>query len=169
MATESDLTHPLSWPDTLERLRDFQSRLLLAIHGLGETDLGRPERDGRWSIRDVVAHLGDFEMVTGLRIRSALADDRPAYMRLNQERFVAALHQHDSFAELIEALGFHRRANVALVERLSDAELAREGEHPEYGTLTIRQTMARVQRHQEKHLRQIEAIKSTLGLHASDS
>jgi quercetin dioxygenase-like cupin family protein len=171
MANADDLNHPLPWPETLDRLRDYQRRLLMAILGIPERDLARPERAAegggapRWSILNVISHLGDLELVTAVRLRSILAGAQGALTSLDQERFVATLPV--PLEEVLEQFGFHRRMNLALVERLPDVELAREGEHPEFGILNMRQIMARVQRHQERHLRQIETIKSALGLDAS--
>lgn len=168
MATADDLAHTLSWPATLDQLRDFSSRLLLAIHGIAERDLARCEAENRWSILNVIAHLSDLELLTCVRMRLILAQDKPKLPGFDQERFVDAVHAHDTLAELMEQFGSLRRMNVALVERLSEDELVRGGDHPEYGAMTVRQLMNRVQRHQERHLQQIETIKSSLGLRSSD-
>jgi DinB superfamily/ChrR Cupin-like domain len=167
MATPDDLNHSLTWPLTLAQLRDFSSRLLLSIHGIAERDLRRPERAGRWSILNVIAHLSDLEVMTNVRIRMILAQDGPL-PGFDQERFVEAVHSHDTLAVILEQFGALRRMNLLFVDRLSDAELARDGDHPEYGVMTIRQLMNRLQRHQERHLQQIEVAKNALGLRSSD-
>jgi hypothetical protein len=40
--------------------------ILVAIHGIADDDLRKPEADGKWSILEVIAHLGDFERLTAL-------------------------------------------------------------------------------------------------------
>jgi hypothetical protein len=147
---------------------DFVSRLLLAIHGIAENDLRTPEGEGRWSILDVIAHLGDFEQLTGTRLRLILAHDTPQLPAIDQEPLVAT-HRGEPQAELLEHLGFYRRSNLALVARLGDAGRTREGVHPQYGALTVTQLMERAQIHQEKHLGQVERIKRVHGLTASDA
>lgn len=169
MPTAEDLQHPLPWPETLERLRDFPTRLLTAIHGIPEQDLQHPEAQGRWSILNVVAHLGDLELVTAVRIRSILAQEHPPLVGFDQERTIDAVHASDTLAEALEQLAFHRRSNLTVVGRLSAGELERSGEHREYGSMTVRQLINRVQRHQEGHLRQIEGVKTTLRLRASET
>jgi hypothetical protein len=154
--------------DVLDRLRAFQSRLLLAIHGIPESDLRRPESEGQWAIADVIGHLGDLELVTSVRIRTALAEENAPLPRLAQNAWVTHVDARSSVAELLEAFWFHRRANVTLLARLSEDELSRGGIHPEYGPSTIRELVTRVESHEEKHLRQIERIKETLGLRASE-
>jgi hypothetical protein len=168
MPTSDDLNHGLAWPLTLAQLHDFSSRLLLAIHGIREQDLARSERPGRWSILNVIAHLSDLDLLTNVRIRKILSEDSPKLPGFDQERFVETVHTKDTLAEVLEQFGALRRMNLSLVERLSESELARDGDHPEYGVMTIRQLMNRLQRHQERHLQQIEAAKNALGLRSSD-
>ena len=75
---------------------------------------------------------------------------------------------NDAIGDLLEQLWFHRRMNIALLERLGETELARTGTHPQYGVLNIREVAERLANHQEKHLGQIERIKAAHGLVASD-
>jgi hypothetical protein len=129
MATPDDLDHSLAWPLTLDRLHDFSSRLLLAIHGIRERDLRRSEPD-RWSILNVIAHLSDLDLLTNVRTRMILSEDKPQLPGFDQERFVETVHARDTLAEVLEQFGALRRMNLSLVERLSEHELARDGDHP---------------------------------------
>ena len=148
-------------------MNDFQSRLLMAIHGIPESDLKRPEAEGKWSIADVIGHLGDLEMVYAVRMRTALAVDEPDVPVLKQDAWIANVHRREPVSELLEQFWFHRRLNLTLKSRLTEAELARKGRHPDYGLITIAQMFDRIASHDEKHLRQIERIKTTLGLAAT--
>lgn len=154
----------------MEKLLAFQSRLLLAIHGIAESDLARPEGEGKWSIADVIAHLADLELVYAVRMRTILAGaggDTPL-PALAQDAWVERVHRREPVAELLEQLWFHRRMNLALREGLSEEERTRTGVHPQYGPITIDDALARIEVHDAKHLEQIERIKTTLGLRASD-
>lgn len=163
-ATESRQNRPM------EKLHAFQSRLLLAIHGIAESDLARPEREGKWSIADVIAHLADLELVYAVRMRTILAaagGDAPL-PALAQDEWVERVHRREPVAELLEQFWFHRRMNLALRERLTGEEQTRTGVHPQYGPITIDGALARLEVHDARHLGQIERIKTTLGLRASD-
>jgi hypothetical protein len=155
----------------MSNLHDFHSRLVLATHGIPESDLQRPEREGKWSVADVIAHLGDLELVYAVRIRTILAGaggDRPL-PSLAQDEWVERVHRREPLAELLEQFWFHRRMNLALLDRLSEEELSsRTGVHPEYGPMTVRDAFGRIERHDAKHLAQIERIKTTLGLTTTD-
>lgn len=114
---------------------DLLSRLLLAIHGIADEDLRKPEGNAKWSIFDVIAHLGDYELLTQWRLRGVEA-------AFDGNAFVA-MHRGERLADVLEQLSFFRRMNL--------------GRHTE-----------RAHNHQEKHLGQIERIKRTLGLAASE-
>jgi hypothetical protein len=153
---------------TLEKLRAFPSRLRPAVEGIAADALARPESDGKWSVADVVAHLGDLELVYAVRIRTILAGaggDTPLPV-LAQDHWVERVHRREPIAEpiaeLLEQFSFHRRMNIALFERLTDKELSRTGIHPDYGPITIRDAAGRIERHDEKHFAQIERIRSRI-------
>ena len=152
----------------LEPLRGFQPRLLHAIHGIGENDLRRPGGPKKWSILDVIAHLGDLELIAAVRYRDIVAIWRPALQKLTQEEWVARVHRRDSRDSILEQFWFARRLNIAFLERLDESDFTRLGRHPDFGDSTLADLVTHVIRHQEKHLGQIERIKQTLGLTTSE-
>jgi uncharacterized damage-inducible protein DinB len=147
---------------TLDNLRAFEARLTAAIDGLSERELTQLEGEGKWSITDVVAHLADLEMIYAVRIRTILAGaggDTPL-PSLAQNQWVERVHRREPISELLEQFRFHRRMNLTLLERLSEEELSRSGRHPEYGALTVRDAYGRIERHDAKHLAQIERVRA---------
>jgi DinB superfamily len=144
-----------------DALRTFPDRLRAAVDGLSAEALERPEREGKWSIAQVIAHLAQFEMIVALRIRTILAEETPSLLSFAQEAWNEKVYRRESVSELLEQLDFLRRMNLALLERLSDAEWNRAGIHPQYGHNTIRQLIERFEKHQEKHLRQVERIRNS--------
>jgi hypothetical protein len=146
----------------IEKLRAFPPRVARAVEGLDANALARPESAGKWSVADVVAHLSDLELVYAVRIRTILAGaggDTPLPV-LAQNDWVERVHRREPLSELLEQFAFHRRMNLMLVARLNEEELSRSGVHPDYGTITIRDAIARIERHDESHLAQLERIKS---------
>src|SRR5687768_14559215 len=145
--------------DLDERLLSFQSRLLMAIHGIREEDLQRPERPDAWSVAEVIAHLGDVEMLTSVRVRQMVAEDHPRLVAFSQNVWVARLHRNETVDELLEQFWFSRRQNIRLYGSLSAVQRDRTGEHPNRGSMTIDELIEFVANHQERHLAQIERIK----------
>jgi hypothetical protein len=149
--------------DLLDRLTTFPARLAKATEGLDEPQATRLEREGGWSIADVVAHLGDLELVYAVRIRTILAGagDTPL-AALNQNAWIERVHRREPLSELLERFRQQRAHNVALLERLNAEELERSGIHPQYGPITVRAAAERLVRHDEKHLAQLERIKASV-------
>jgi hypothetical protein len=147
---------------------DFVSRILLAIHGISADGLGTPEAEDKWSILDVIAHLGDFEQLTHWRLRLVLGHHAPQLAQFDQQVLVAT-HRGERLSTLVEQLAFARRMNLTLAARLTPEERVRIGVHPNFGPLTINEMLDRAQKHQERHLAQIERIRKNLGLTVSES
>jgi hypothetical protein len=147
--------------ETLDRLRAFEARLAAAVESVAEEDLRRLEKPGGWSVLDVVAHLGDLEMIYAVRMRDILAGAGERTLQpLAQNEWIENVHRRDETrTELLDQFSFHRRMNLALFSRLSEEELSRPGVHPQYGAITPRDIAARLERHDEKHLAQIQRIK----------
>lgn len=149
---------------TLDNLRAFEARLRSTVEGLSSEQATRAEGPGKWSVTDVVAHLSDLELVYAVRIRTMLsgtAGDAPLPV-LAQDAWVERVHRRESLAELLDHFAYHRHMNLTLAARLSDEELERAGSHPDYGRITIRDAFGRIERHDLKHLAQIERIKAAL-------
>jgi hypothetical protein len=145
---------------TIQNLRAFPARLAATVTGLTDSESSRAEAEGKWSVADVVAHLGDLELVYAVRIRTILAGaggDKKLPV-LAQDAWVERVHRRESVSELLEQFTFHRTMNLALLERLSEEELSRSGVHPDYGSITIRDAAQRIERHDEKHFAQVQRI-----------
>lgn len=154
---------------TTGALLDVQSRLLLAIHGIGDGDLSKAERDGAWSIADVIAHLGDAELLAAWRLRLMLAEEEPELPRMSQNAWVARLHRGRTIAEVLEEFRSLRKTNANLIRNLSADELQRTAHHPRLGRITVAELIDSVIAHQEKHHGQIERIKRAHGLQATET
>jgi uncharacterized damage-inducible protein DinB len=149
--------------DLIDRLSTFPSRLTNAVSGVTEDAARTLEKEGGWSVADVVAHLGDLELVYAVRIRTIVSGDVPQPLTpLDQNAWVERVHRREPLSELVENFRFHRAYNIALLQRLSAEELERSGLHPQYGPLTVRGAAERLVRHDEKHLAQIERIKASV-------
>jgi len=146
-----------------DTLRNYPDRLRAAVEGLSDEALARPEAEGKWSINHVLAHLAQFEMIWNLRVRSILASETPPPLyHFEQNRWIRDVYRGEPAAELIEQIAFIRKMNLDFLSRLREEEWDRVGIHAEYGPNTIRELLARFERHQEKHLGQVERIKNRL-------
>lgn len=149
--------------DPIESMRKTRKRLAKAIKGLSKSELARCVEEGKWSIKQVIAHLADGEVVLGARIRMIVAMDRPALTGYDQDAFVRNLaYDGVSVDDLLDQFGAIRAANVALLERLDDAAFARVGLHSERGEESLATAVFMYAGHDRLHEAQIERLRGAL-------
>ena len=123
----------------------------------------RPEAPGKWSIRDVIQHLADSELVGGFRLRMVLAHDRPRLVGYDQDLWASRLRYRDvDVRDALEQFTVLRRANVRLWQDLSSADLMRVGLHGERGEESLEQMRRLYAGHDLLHLRQLDRIRALL-------
>jgi len=150
--------------DPFKILREQTQGLMKRIAGLTDAKLDTPEAPGKWSIRQVVEHLADTEMVYGYRTRMIVAHDHPPIQAYDQDLWTTKLHsERGRIGETLEELALMRRRNVRFVEGLSSAELDRAGLHAERGEESVRRIFTLIAAHDLVHFRQIDRIRKTLG------
>lgn len=146
--------------DPLEVLRDMPAALEQALAGLSPAELAAPEAPGKWSMCQVVQHLGDSDLVAAFRFRMILAHDRPQLAGYDQDRWVERLHHGDADAEAALAeFSAVRRANVRLLERTAPEERERLGLHAERGPEGLWHLVRLHAGHDIVHLRQLARIR----------
>jgi uncharacterized damage-inducible protein DinB len=150
--------------DPLEVVRATPAALENAVAGLDRATLHRPERAGKWSIGQVVAHLADSELVWGYRMRRVLAEDRPTLTGYDQDRWADRLGWAEAeVPESLAVLKAIRAGNLRLLARASATDLARVGLHNERGEESITRMLELYAAHDLVHLNQIERIKKAVG------
>ena len=95
---------------------------------------------GKWSPREIAAHLADCELVFSFRLRQTLAPAPGASPAIIQPFDQEAWAQRYAAYDLPAALELFRAArawNLKLIGSLGEADLNRETTHPERGTLTF--------------------------------
>src|SRR6266851_5963515 len=81
----------LGGQDPVAVLRQMNESLDHRIEGLTLEELATPEAFQKSSISAVVQHLADAELVWAYRLRIVLAEDRPAIVGYDQDRWAARL------------------------------------------------------------------------------
>ena len=134
-------------------------RLRRLVRGRSDRLLNRPPARGKWSVRQILVHLSDAEVVHAYRLRMTLSRDGTEIQSYDQNLWAASGHYDRVTAAqalgLFEAL---RRSNVTLLKRLSQAERRRHGVHQERGKETVDRLSAMYAGHDLNHLGQIEQI-----------
>lgn len=145
-----------------ETLRSLEATpaLLEAMLDQLETQsrLDSPRALGKWTPRQILAHLSDVETIQRVRVMAMLSEDKPimlgfdadAWARVGEYTMRHARVSLNAFAEL-------RIGNLELWGSLSADQLERRGTHPTRGEFSIAEWLGFVARHDLNHLTQLEA------------
>jgi len=121
------------------------------------------EAPGKWSIREVVQHLADSELVGGFRLRMVLAHDRPPLTGYDQDLWASRLKYREvEIRDAIEQFTVLRRANVRIWQQLNPTDLVRVGMHGERGEESLELMRRLYAGHDLLHLQQLERIRASL-------
>ena len=112
---------------------------------------------GKWSARDILAHLADTEIVFAWRLRQALAEDHHVIQPFDQGVWSKTYGAFDA-ASALAVFSAVRSWNLTLIRQMSAADLARPVTHPERGIMTVKTIVETMGGHDVNHLRQLHAI-----------
>lgn len=120
--------------------------------------LARPYAPGKWTGRQMLAHLVDTEAVINERLRRFAAEAQPLVLPFDPDRWTAAFPaDRRDLAALQRRFVAAREDSVHLLSHLDAAGWAKAGVHGVRGLLTIAQVAAHADWHARHHLAQIEA------------
>jgi len=153
----------LGGDDPVDVMADTPDRLRRLVRSLTERQLATRPAPKKWSIKEIVAHLADGEVILGSRYRFIGAHDRPPIAGYDQDAFVERLGVASAAtADLIDDFAMARAVNIGFLERLPEAAWDRVGLHAERGEESIRQLVHMYAGHDRHHLFQIETIRTGL-------
>ena len=145
----------------IDQYKDGYRVVTEALAGATEAGLDAHPAPGKWSAREIVHHLADSEMTSAIRLRLLLATDRPAIAGYDENAFARRLHYDRPIEASLEALKAARRTSAEILDRLTEADWAREGTHTESGRYTMDTWLEIYAAHAHNHAAQIRrAIES---------
>jgi len=149
----------LSGRDPLEVLTETPGRIRELAAKLGLDGFNRSYAPGKWTARQILAHLAQVEMMFGTRFRQAVTLDDYAAQPFDQDRWMAREPLPEG-TEAIDAFCGMRQWNLAFFRSLSHEDQARTFRHPERGTLSVDWMLEVLAGHDLNHLAQLEMIAS---------
>lgn len=127
----------------------------------GSSDIAdmRPDPD-RFTPREVVAHLADWEPILRTRITDALTGKRPMIQPFDEGE-MAVLHGYSKkeVQESLEIWANERAKSLELLQGLKDEDWDQVYVHPEFGTVRVFEAAAMMLGHDLYHLEQIDEVR----------
>lgn len=138
-------------------IADTPKRLAQLLETIGPDRINLPPAPGKWSARDILAHLADGEVVFAFRLRQTLAQDSHVIQPFDQDAWAKTYASCDARTALA-AISAVRAWNLALIRSLKPEDFAKPVTHPERGTMTFQTIVETMAGHDLNHIKQIEAI-----------
>jgi hypothetical protein len=136
-----------------------------AVAGLTREQLTARPVAGKWSTLEVLCHLADFDPILADRMKRIIAEDKPALLGADHERFVKALAYHERDPEEELAVIEQTRRQMARILRTQPEEaLQRVGLHNERGPLSLERMLTMATNHIPHHVEFIREKRRALGL-----
>jgi hypothetical protein len=110
---------------------------------------------GKWSAREIIAHLADCELVFSFRLRQTLAEDHPILQPFDQDRWAARYAGYDMQSAL-SLFSSARAWNLLLLSGVNEADRSHPATHPERGNMTLWTIVETMAGHDLNHLQQLE-------------
>jgi DinB superfamily len=128
-----------------------------ALRSAANVDLDARPIEGKWSIREVVCHLADSEIVYADRMKRVIAEDNPTFFEADPNLFGPALHcpqrPLDTELAVIEAIRAHM---LPILRSCVASAFQRTGVHSLAGQMTLQTLLERASNHIPHHVPFIE-------------
>jgi len=135
-----------------------------AIAGLTRRQLNSFPIPNTWSIQQIIIHLLDSDLMASVRMKRAIAEDRPTLEVYDETAFSQRLY-YDKLSATAAADLFraHRLLTTDLLRQLPPESFNRMAVHPEIGEITVGQILRMYIHHVQHHLAFIEKKRTLLG------
>ncbi len=144
----------------LERYRRGAELLAVVLTGVFGEEEDFAVAPGKWSIREIVAHLADAEMVGAHRFRQVIAEEMPTLIAYDQDAWTRNLdYARRKPKQSLETFRRIRAENYELLKGLPESAFDRAGNHSENGPMTLRSLLEGYAGHAESHARQLQEIR----------
>ncbi len=124
---------------------------------LSPEQLEAPYAPGKWSPRQILAHMADCELAFSFRLRQMLAEDNPTLQPFDQTAWSTRYAPYE-VPMALSLFCANRDWNLALLTTITPADLARPGLHPERGPITFQTILETMAGHDLNHLKQLQTL-----------
>jgi hypothetical protein len=152
--------------DLLERFRRGAELVAMATTGAAGPELDFRPGENRWSVRMIVCHLADAEVVAYMRLRQVIAEDNPHLEGFNGDAWADRLdYSHRKISQALETFRRTRAENYEILKDLPESAFARSGRHSELGQVSLLDLLKGNAEHAESHVKQVQATRAAYKEH----
>jgi hypothetical protein len=150
-----------SLAEDLERFRRGAELLATVLTGAAGEEVDFAPAPDKWTIRQIMAHLADAELVGAHRLRLVIAEENPTLTAFDQEAWARNLdYSRRKPTQSLDTFRRLRAENYELLKGLPESAFERAGSHTENGAMTLRRLLEGYAGHAESHARQLQTIRA---------
>lgn len=152
--------------DTSRLLNDYAQgpqKLREAVAGMTAEQMDARPIPGKWSTRQVICHIADFEPIYADRMKRILAEDRPTFFGGDPDLFAANLaYESRDVEEELQMISAVRNHVARILRTLKPEAFTRTGNHSEDGPVTLEVLLQRITNHIPHHIKFIEEKRAAM-------
>ncbi len=139
-----------------QKLRD-------AIDGMSDEQIDAAPIPGKWSTRQVICHIADFEPVYADRMKRIIVEENPTMFGGDPDVFAAGLAYNErDIEEELQLLAAVRKHVARILKTLKPEQFERMGNHSVDGPISLEVLLQRITNHIPHHIAFIEKKRAAL-------
>jgi hypothetical protein len=151
----------MSLTEDLERFRRGAEVLATVLTGAAGDEVDYAPAPDKWTIRQIMAHLADAELVGAHRLRLVIAENNPTLTSFDEKAWTKNLdYARRKPTQSLETFRRLRAENYELLKDLPETTFDRVGSHTENGPMSLRRLLQGYADHAESHARQVQTIRT---------
>ncbi len=128
-----------------------------AIDGMTAEQIDAAPVPGKWSNRQVICHIADFEPVYADRMKRIIVEENPTMFGGDPDVFAAGLAYNErDIEEELQLLEAVRKHVARILTTLKPEQFERTGNHTEDGPISLEVLLQRITNHIPHHIAFIE-------------
>jgi uncharacterized damage-inducible protein DinB len=151
--------------DLIDQYLSGADAVRAAIAGMSDEQFNARPIAGKWSTRQVICHLADFEPIYADRMKRVIAENCPTFFGGDPDTFAAGLrYEHRHVEDELNLLAAVRTHMTTILRDLKATDFHRIGNHSEAGPLTLETLLRNIVGHVPHHLTFIAEKRQALGV-----
>ena len=145
--------------DPIAMQRDTPRILAGLVEGATDEVVNRQPAPGKWSVRAILAHMAEDELVSSWRYRQMIEHDGAQLLGFDQDEW-ARLGGYETWMAraALEMFRLLREANLRMFGKLTAEEWQRSGIHAERGRITVEDLARHMAAHDVNHILQVRRL-----------
>lgn len=149
-----------------QQIQDYLAgpeQLRQAIQGMTADEFDATPVPGKWSTRQVICHISDFEPVYADRMKRVIVEEKPSLPGGDQDLYALKLaYQRRDIDEELQLITAVRQSMGRILNTLNENQFLRTGLHSHDGEVTIADLLERVTHHIPHHIQMIQEKREAL-------